>query len=149
MPSINRVTLAGHLGKDPESKSFANGGSVCNFSIATSESWTDKSTGEKKERTDWHNIVCNGKTGEIAQKYLAKGAAVLIEGSIRQRSYEKDGQTRYVTEIMCDRLHFLGKGDKNTTPTKTPDGQVAHVPIGGGGFVDDNIPFAPRSWKEG
>ena len=115
MPSINRVTLAGHLGKDPETKNFANGGSVCNFSIATSEKWKDKTSGEEKERTDWHNIVANGKTGEIAQKYLAKGAAVLIEGNIRYRSYEKDGQTRYVTEIMCDRLHFLGKGEKGAS----------------------------------
>ncbi len=147
MPSINRVTLAGHLGKDPETKNFANGGSVCNFSIATSESWTDKSTGEKKERTDWHNIVANGKTGEIAQKYLAKGAAVLIEGSIRQRSYEKDGQTRYVTEIMCDRLHFLGKGEKSSQkPAETRQGtQTGGMPQD----PDDDIPFAPLRRNEG
>lgn len=136
MPSINRVTLAGHLGKDPETKTFSNGGSVCNFSIATSEAWTDKRTGEKKERTDWHNIVANGKTGEIAQKYLAKGAAVLIEGGIRQRSYEKDGQTRYVTEIMCDRLHFLGKGEKSSQ-------RPAPEPVAAPGGPDDmdSIPF--------
>lgn len=109
MPSYNRCTLMGNLGKDPETKTFANGGSVCNFSIATTEAWNDKASGERKERTDWHNIVCNGKTGEIAQKYLAKGSPVLIEGSIRNRSYEKDGQTRYVTEIQCDRLVLLGK----------------------------------------
>lgn len=148
MPSINRVTLAGHLGKDPESKSFANGGSVCNFSMATSESWTDKASGEKKERTDWHNIVCNGKTAEIAQKYLVKGAAVLIEGSIRNRSYEKDGQTRYVTEIMCDRLHFLGKAEKsggNTSDSRAnaaPQRQSAPV-SSGGGFADDDLSDIP------
>lgn len=134
MPSINRVMLAGHLGKDPESKSFPNGGSVCNFSIATSEKWKDKTTGEDRERTDWHNIVCNGKTGEIAQKYLQKGSPVLIEGSIRHREYEKDGQKRYVTEIMCDRLHFLGKGEKSSQ-------KPAQEPATASAGPDDDIPF--------
>lgn len=138
MPSINRITLAGHLGKDPETKNFSNGGSVCNFSIATSEKWKDKTSGEEKERTDWHNIVANGKTGEIAQKYLAKGAAVLIEGSVRYRSYEKDGQTRYVTEVMCDRLHFLGKGEKSS---QRPAQEATREPATGFAGPDDDIPF--------
>ena len=146
MPSINRVTLAGHLGKDPELKTFPNGGQVCNFSIATSEKWKDKS-GEQKEHTDWHNIVCNDKTAEIAAKYLRKGAAVLIEGSIRHRQYEKDGQKRTATEIRCDRLHFLGKGEKSSQePAAEAQGhQSGGTPQG----PDDDIPFAPRHWKEG
>ena len=134
MPSINRVTLAGHLGKDPQSKSFPNGGSVCNFSIATSEKWKDKTSGDDKERTDWHNIVANGKTGELAQKYLKKGAAVLIEGSLRYREYEKDGQKRYVTEVIADRLHFLTKGEKasqepaQSAPTASAD-DMGEIPF--------------------
>lgn len=147
MPSINRCTIAGHLGREPETKTFANGGSVCNFSIATSEKWKDRD-GNPKERTDWHNIVCHGKTGELAQQYLSKGAAVLIEGAIRQRQYEKDGQTKYVTEIHADRLHFLSRGEKSEQPARPAQRASEPADSGGRDFSDNDIPFAKRNNKE-
>lgn len=125
MPSINRVTLAGHLGRDPETKSFANGGSVCNFSIATSEKWKSKD-GQPQEHTEWHNIVCNDKTGELAQKYLRKGSAVLIEGSIKTRKYQdKEGKEARFTEIRCERLHFLGSSNQPDKAQASRGGQAA------------------------
>jgi single-strand DNA-binding protein len=108
MSSINKVILVGRLGKDPEVRSLDNGKSVANFSLATSESYKDKQTGEKKEVTEWHNIVLWAGLAEIAAKYLAKGSLVYIEGKNRTRSWEKDGVTRYTTEIVGDNLQMLG-----------------------------------------
>ena len=108
MRGVNKVILVGTLGRDPESKTFPNGGSVCNFSIATSESWTDKNTGERKEQTEWHRIVLNNKLGEIAQQYLKKCSKVNIEGSLRTRQWtDQNGQERYSTEIRGDQLQML------------------------------------------
>lgn len=108
MRGVNKVILVGTLGRDPESKTFPNGGSVCNFSIATSESWTDKNTGERKELTEWHRISLNNKLGEIAQQYLKKGSKVYIEGSLRTRQWtDQNGQERYMTEIRGDQMQML------------------------------------------
>lgn len=108
MRGVNKVILVGTLGRDPESKTFPNGGSVCNFSIATSESWVDKNTGERKEQTEWHRIVLNNKLGEIAQQYLRKGSKVYIEGSLRTRQWtDQNGQERYSTEIRGDQMQML------------------------------------------
>lgn len=108
MRGVNRVILIGTLGQDPESKSFANGGSVCNFSIAISESWKDKNTGEQKQNTEWVRIVANGKVGEICQQYLKKGSKVYIEGSLRTRQWtDQSGQDRYVTEIKLSEMQML------------------------------------------
>lgn len=108
MKGINKVILVGTLGQDPESKSFPNGGSVCNFSIATTESWKDKNTGEQKQVTEWHRIVANGKVGEICQQYLKKGSKVYIEGSLRTRQWtDQSGQDRYVTEIKLSEMQML------------------------------------------
>ena len=108
MRGVNKVILVGTLGRDPESKTFPNGGSVCNFSIATSESWTDKSTGERKEQTEWHRIVLHNRLGEIAQQYLRKGSKVYIEGSLRTRQWtDQNGQERYSTEIRGDQMQML------------------------------------------
>ena len=99
--SVNKVILIGNLGKDPEVKSFQNGGRVCNFSIATSESWKDKSSGERKERTEWHNIVLqsDGLVG-VAERFLRKGSKVYIEGSLRTRKWQdQSGNDRYTTEV--------------------------------------------------
>ncbi len=99
--SVNKVILIGNLGKDPEVKSFQNGGRVCNFSIATSENWKDRATGERKERTEWHNIVLqsDGLIG-VAERYLRKGSKVYIEGSLRTRKWQdQSGNDRYTTEI--------------------------------------------------
>ena len=100
--SINKVTLLGNVGKDPEIKTFQNGGKVANFSLATSESWKDKATGEKKSKTEWHNIVVhNPNLVEIVSKYVKKGTKLLIEGKLETRKYAgKDGTDRYIAEVV-------------------------------------------------
>ena len=108
MRGVNKVILVGTLGKDPETKTFPNGGSLTQFSIATSESWVDKNTGERKEQTEWHRIVLSNKLGEIAQQYLRKGSKVYIEGSLRTRQWtDQNGQERYSTEVRGDKVEFL------------------------------------------
>jgi single-strand DNA-binding protein len=108
MRGVNKVILVGTLGQDPETKTFANGGSVTQFSIATSESWNDKATGERKEITEWHRIVLNNRLGEVAQQYLKKGSKVFIEGSLRTRKWtDQNGQERYMTEIRGDNMQML------------------------------------------
>jgi single-strand DNA-binding protein len=99
--SINKVTLLGNVGKDPEIRTFQNGGRVASFSLATSESWKDKTSGEKKTATEWHNIVVKneGLVG-IVEKYVKKGAKLHIEGKLETRTYDKDGSKRYITEIV-------------------------------------------------
>ncbi len=102
MAGVNKVILVGRLGKDPETKSFANGGSVTQFTMATSENWRDKQSGERKEKTEWHNIVIrNENIGKVAQQYLRKGSEVYIEGSIATRKWQdQSGADRYTTEIV-------------------------------------------------
>lgn len=108
MRGVNKVILVGTLGKDPETKTFPNGGSITQFSIATSESWMDKNTGERKEQTEWHRIVLNNRLGEIAQQYLRKGSKVYIEGSLRTRQWtDQNGQERYATEIRGEQMQML------------------------------------------
>ena len=107
MSGVNKVILIGRLGKDPEVRNLDNGTVVANFSIATSESYKDRTTGEKKEITEWHNIVVWRALAEITQKYLHKGDMVYIEGKLRTRSWEKDGVTRYTTEIVADNMNML------------------------------------------
>lgn len=106
--SVNKVILIGTLGRDPETKTFPNGGSLTQFSIATSDSWVDKSTGERKEQTEWHRIVLHNRLGEIAQQYLRKGSKVYIEGSLRTRQWtDQNGQERYTTEIRGEQMQML------------------------------------------
>ena len=109
MRGVNKVILVGTLGQDPDTKTFPSGGSVTQFSIATSEQWTDKNTGERKEATEWHRIVLNNRLGEIAQQYLKKGSKVYIEGSLRTRKWQDKatGQDRYSTEIRGDSMQML------------------------------------------
>ena len=108
MRGVNKVILVGTLGANPESRTFPNGGSVCQFSIATSEKWQSKQTGEWIEQTEWHRIVANNRLGEIAQQYLKKGSKVYIEGSLRTRKWnDQNGQERYTTEIHADQLQML------------------------------------------
>ena len=108
MSGVNKVILVGRLGKDPEVRNLDNGAVVANFSIATSESYKDRTTGEKKEVTEWHNIVLWRGLAEIAQRFLHKGDLVYIEGKLRTRSWEKDGVTRYTTEVVADNMTMLG-----------------------------------------
>ncbi|WP_326518049.1 single-stranded DNA-binding protein [Acinetobacter sp. CAAS 2-6] len=108
MRGVNKVILVGTLGRDPETKTFPNGGSLTQFSIATSESWMDKNTGERKEQTEWHRIVLHNRLGEIAQQYLRKGSKVYIEGSLRTRQWtDQNGQERYTTEIRGEQMQML------------------------------------------
>jgi single-strand DNA-binding protein len=118
---MNKVILVGNLGADPEVRYLANGDAVCKLSVATNRKWTDKNTGEKKEKTEWHRVTCWRKTAEIAQQYLSKGRQVLIEGRIEYGTYEKEGVTHYSTDIQCERLELLGKGGNGNT-NNAPDG---------------------------
>ena len=104
---INKVIIIGNLGRDPETRYAQNGSPVTNFSVATSETWRDRASGENQERTEWHNIVCFARLAEIAGEYLRKGSKVYIEGSLRTSQWEQDGQKRYKTEIMARELQML------------------------------------------
>ena len=108
MRGVNKVIIIGNLGADPEARQFNNGGSVTNISVATSEQWTDKQSGEKREATEWHRIAIFNRLGEIAAQYLRKGSKVYIEGSLRTRKYQdQNGQDRYITEIRADQMQML------------------------------------------
>lgn len=114
---INKVILIGSIGKDPEFRQTQNGGIIANLSLATSESWLDKKSGQKVEKTEWHKIVMFGKLAEIAERYLSKGAKVYIEGSLEtQKWQDKNGQDRYTTHIKARDMQMLG-GDKKQQPT--------------------------------
>jgi len=155
MNGINKAIIIGTLGNDVEVRYTANGSPVANISVATNESWTDKNTGEKVERTEWHRIVMFGKLAEIAQKYLAKGSQAYFEGKINTRKWQdNEGKDRYSTEITANEMQMLGsKGESrsqgntappNPTPQPTTGGNTS-----GGGSADgfDDIPFAPIDWR--
>jgi single-strand DNA-binding protein len=109
---INKVILVGNLGSDPELRSTGSGVSICSFSLATSESWTDKQSGEKQERTEWHRLKIFGRLGEIAAEYLKKGRQVYIEGSIRTDKFTgKDGVEKYFTDIIASEMQMLGSNE--------------------------------------
>jgi single-strand DNA-binding protein len=114
MAGINKVILLGNLGKDPEVRYLQNGTAVCSFSLATSENYTDKTSGERKTITEWHNVVLWRKLAETAEKFLHKGSQVYIEGKIRTRSWDDEaGQKRYTTEIVGDVMQLLGRPESN------------------------------------
>ena len=141
---INKVILVGNLGQDPEVKYTAGGDAVTTLSIATSDSWKDKDTGQDQERTEWHRVVLWRRLAEIAGEYLNKGSKVYVEGQLRTRKWEQEGQTRYTTEIVARELQFLDS--KNTTESpKTKDSQVEtekSLPeIEDSSIDDDEIPF--------
>jgi single-strand DNA-binding protein len=120
--SVNKVILIGNLGKDPEVRHLENGGIVANFPLATSEVFTDKTTGEKKEITDWHDIVVWRGLAEVAQKYIRKGTKIYVEGKLKKRSWQdKEGQTRYSVEIVADELTILSRPENSDRePTRAP-----------------------------
>ena len=120
MGSVNSVFIVGHLGADPEVKHMQNNRAVCNLSVATSEQWKDKS-GQKQEKTEWHRISVFGEQAESCGKYLAKGRLVAIQGKLQTRSYEKDGQKHYATDIIADRITFLGGGERGHRDTGPGD----------------------------
>lgn len=139
MASVNRVTLLGHVGKDPEIRSMQSGDKVANFSVATSESWKDKTSGDKKERTTWHNIVVwNQNIVKVVESYVKKGDKIYIEGSIETREYEKDGVKKYVTEIVLRpfRGEIVLLGSKKQSNDQQTD--TAPKPVD---ELSDEIPF--------
>lgn len=144
MAGVNKAILVGRLGKDPEVRNLENGAVVANFTMATSETYKDRVTGEKKEITDWHNIVLWRGLAEVAQKYLHKGDMVYIEGKIRTRSWEKEGITRYTTEIIADEMTMLStqrggntsSGDSGYSGTAKGGGQENFSNSG-----SDDLPF--------
>lgn len=165
--SLNKVILIGRLGKDPEERRMNSGDAVISFSLATSENWKDKNSGERKEKTEWHNIVIfNDNLGKLAMQYLKKGSMVYIEGQIQTRKWQdKDGNDRYTTEIVLQRyrgeMTFLdskgggsasnddfmsgGEGGGNYAPKKVASGGGGSTTHGSSGFggndLDDEIPF--------
>ena len=154
---VNKVILVGNLGKDPETRYLPSGGAVANVTIATSESWKDKTSGEAKERTEWHNVVFYQKLAEIVGQYLKKGSQVYVEGSIRTRKWQdKEGHDRYTTEIIANEMQMLGgrpggsgsapmdRGDRDTgSAPSAPRGKAPVAPAEGPdkNFEDDDIPF--------
>jgi len=145
MSGVNKVILVGRLGKDPEVRNLDNGAVVANFTMATSESYKDRTTGEKKEITEWHNVVLWRGLAEISQRYLHKGDMVYIEGKLRTRSWEKDGVTRYTTEVVADNMTMLStkggggssSGDMGTRTTeRTTESYSAPAESG-----TDDLPF--------
>lgn len=150
MSGVNKVILVGRLGKDPEVRNLENGATVANFTMATSESYKDKTTGEKKEVTEWHNIVLWRGLAEISQRYLHKGDMVYIEGKLRTRSWEKEGVTRYTTEVVADNMTMLstkgsggGSGDMSSSSSRNMDRSPSES-YSTGGAADsgtDDLPF--------
>ncbi len=128
MASVNKVILVGNLGKDPEVRYTADGAAIANITLATTDTWKDKTSGEKKEATEWHRVAFFGKLAEIAGQYLKKGRSVYIEGRIRTRKWQdKEGQDRYTTEIIADQMQMLGSREGMGGPAADEDG------AGGGG----------------
>ncbi|MGD8908201.1 MAG: single-stranded DNA-binding protein [Chromatiales bacterium] len=145
---INKVILIGNLGRDPETRYMPSGGAVTNVTLATSESWKDKNTGEQQERTEWHRVVFFNRLGEIAGEYLKKGSKVYVEGSLRTRKWQgQDGQDRYTTEIVANEMQMLDSRGGTTAfdapqsqgaPRSQPSPAPASVPDND---FDDDIPF--------
>ena len=133
MASVNKVIIVGNLGRDPEVRFTPNGDSITNVTIATTDTWKDKATGEKKEATEWHRVVFFGKLAEIAGQYLKKGRQVYVEGALRTRKWtDKEGQERYTTEIVANEMKMLGsrEGMSDAPPRESGGGAQA---AGGGG----------------
>jgi single-strand DNA-binding protein len=158
MSSVNKVIIIGNLGRDPESRTFPSGDMVTNVTIATTDKWKDKQTGEAKEATEWHRVTFNGRLAEVVNEYLRKGSQVYVEGSIRSRKYtDKDSIERTVTEIRADTMRMLGSppqsGDRQApapqrqaAPARQPQRQAParSQPVGGDTGFDDfdsDIPF--------
>jgi single-strand DNA-binding protein len=161
---VNKVILIGNIGKDPETRYSAGGGAITNVTLATSENWKDKQTGENQERTEWHRVVFFGRLGEIAGEYLKKGSKVYVEGSLRTRKWQdQSGQDRYTTEIVASEMQMLdgrggseggfgggnqyensgnqGGGERRSQPQRSAPRQQEQAPPAGFDQFDDDIPF--------
>lgn len=150
MAGVNRVIIIGHLGNDPEIRTMPNGEQVANISVATSESWTDKNSGEKKTQTEWHRIVFYRRQAEICGQYLQKGSQVYIEGRLKTRKWQdNNGQDRYTTEIQGDNLQMLG--GRQDEPKQAKSSKAKPEPLSAmaeqGDNFDYNIPFYGVSYE--
>jgi single-strand DNA-binding protein len=156
MASVNKVILVGNLGRDPETRYMPDGAAITNVSIATSLQWTDKTSGEKKEETEWHRVVFRARLAEIAGEYLKKGSQVYVEGRLRTRKWQdKEGQDRYTTEIVADSMQMLGsragsgepRTESHAEPKSHAEGKPAEAkaaakkPAGKFDDMEDDIPF--------
>lgn len=142
MASVNKATLIGNLGRDPEIRYAASGDAIANFSLATTENWKDKASGEKKEATEWHRCVAYGKLAEIIGQYVKKGSSLYVEGSIHTRKWtDKAGQDRYSTEIKVSEMKMLG-GKQESQPQQAPQRNAQGAPPSTD--LGDDIPFAKR-----
>lgn len=164
MASVNKVIIVGNLGRDPEVRYSADGNAICNISIATTSNWKDKSSGERREETEWHRVVMYNRLAEIAGEYLRKGRPVYVEGRLRTRKWQnKEGQDQYTTEIIADQMQMLGGRDgaeggaasggassggyegSVSRPASRPQAQRPAAPAAGAsanlGDLDDDIPF--------
>ena len=142
MASLNKAILIGNLGRDPEVRHTTNGKAVANFSIATSETWKDKNTGQKQEKTEWHNLIAFDKLAEIVSQYVKKGSQIYVEGKLQTRKWQdKNGQDRYTTEIVVSELKMLG-GKREEKSEESPSYQAQKPVVApGDGFEDPDIPF--------
>jgi len=162
MPSVNKVILIGHLGRDPDVRYSPDGAAICNMSVATTSTWKDKATGERREETEWHRVVMYNRQAEIAGEYLRKGRPVYIEGRLKTRKWQ-DRETRadrYSTEIIADQMQMLGGRDASQQgghAADAPDGTdsrprqnpTSSQPAGGSlASMDDDIPFAPLGGRK-
>lgn len=153
MASVNKVIIVGNLGADPETRYTPSGDAVTNIRVATTDKWKDKASGEMKEQTEWHRISFWGRLAEVAGEYLKKGSQVYIEGSLRTRKYDKDGQTHYSTEIRGDVMQMLGRREGGGMPREEggsrpaekaggePKPAAAKKPAGKFDDMEDDIPF--------
>ncbi len=156
MASVNKVIIVGNLGRDPETRYLPSGEAVTNVSVATTDTWKDKASGEKKEQTEWHRVAFFGRLAEIAGEYLKKGSQVYVEGSLRTRKWQdKEGKERYTTEIRADVMQMLGSRAGAGEPRGEPKGESAppraDAPAKGGApakkpagkfdDMEDDIPF--------
>jgi single-strand DNA-binding protein len=141
MSGVNKVILIGRLGKDPEVYTFAIGDKQTSFSLSTSDSYINKS-GEKVEDTEWHNVVIKGKAAEIVQKHFSKGSQIYVEGSLKTRKWEKDGDTKYITEVVCWNFEFIGSKSSNESSI-SPELQGQQEPewVGAENEQGDDLPF--------
>ncbi len=140
---LNKVMLIGNLGADPDIRYSASGSAIANVSIATTDSWRDKNTGEQQDRTEWHRVVFFGKLAEIVQQYLKKGATIYVEGRLQTRKWQgKDGQDRYTTEVVAAEMTMLGGRTSNA------GGDYAGAPIGGGQAPAPQAQQAPAAAAE-
>ncbi|WP_304307139.1 single-stranded DNA-binding protein [Pseudacidovorax intermedius] len=134
MASVNKVILVGNLGRDPETRTFPSGDQVCNVTLATTDRWKDKQSGEMREATEWHRLVFNGRLAEIAAQYLRKGSQIYVEGAIRTRKYtDKDGVEKYATDIRVDQMQMLGSRQGMGGPGGGGGGGDDEYGMGGGG----------------